>query len=82
MSTLILAASLSRMLPISGVLHGKGSISKADVFGVLQLGLPRVSSQNESHAVDALRLPFYSSMHPRGSPSPGNSIEPGNSVLD
>ena len=33
---------------------------------------------SESDAVDALRLPFYSSRHARGSHVPGNQFDLGN----
>ena len=38
----------------------------------------RVGWLSESDAVDALRLPFYSSRHARGSHVPGNQFDLGN----
>ena len=37
-----------------------------------------VGQLSESDAVDALRLPFYSSRHARGSHVPGNQFDLGN----
>ena len=37
-----------------------------------------VGQLSESDAVDALRLPFYSSRHARGSHVPGNQFDQGN----
>ena len=40
-----------------------------------------VGQLSESDAVDALRLPFYSSRHARGSHVPGNQFDLGNTSL-
>ena len=40
-----------------------------------------VGQLSESDAVDALRLPFYSSRHARGSHVPGNQFDLGNTRL-
>ena len=42
----------------------------------------RVGWLSESDAVDALRLPFYSSRHARGSHVPGNQFDLGNTRLE
>ena len=41
----------------------------------------RVGQLSESDAVDALRLPFYSSRHARGSHVQGNQFDLGNTSL-
>ena len=41
-----------------------------------------VGQLSESDAVDALRLPFYSSRHARGSHVPGNQFDLGNTSYD
>ena len=41
-----------------------------------------VGQLSESDAVDALRLPFYSSSHPTGSPGWRNQFDLGNPDID